>query len=158
VWGTDVAPDLELDAERLAAAMRAQAAADAAPAVADERRRGYNSLSGNAELTAEEMEAYRRAAPAVQICLCAAERLLRRPRARPGATPHTVMYERAAPALTRRPPQAEEGAHGGPAGRAGRHRHGRLRPGLMRAGAARRRVCAVLPWWTARSGWCATCM
>jgi len=81
VWGTDVAPDLELDAERLAAAMRAQAAADAAPADADERRRGYNSLAGNAELTAEEMEAYRRAAPVasllVTVCPCAAEWLLR---------------------------------------------------------------------------------
>ena len=59
VWGTDVPEDLELDQARLAAAVRAQEAADAAPAEADERKRGYNSVSGGAEVTPEEMEAYR---------------------------------------------------------------------------------------------------
>ncbi|KAK9835182.1 hypothetical protein WJX81_004076 [Elliptochloris bilobata] len=59
VWGTDVAEDLGLDDARLAAALRAQEAADAVPLEADERKRAYNSVSGGAEVTAEEMEAYR---------------------------------------------------------------------------------------------------
>lgn len=59
VWGTEVAEDLELDQDRLAAAVRAQEAADAAPAESDERKRGYTSVSGGAEITPEEMEAYR---------------------------------------------------------------------------------------------------
>ena len=59
VWGTDVAEDLELDQARLAAALRAQDEADAAPVETDERKRGYNAVSGGAEVTAEEMEAYR---------------------------------------------------------------------------------------------------
>ncbi len=60
VWGAEAAPDLELDAEKLAAAIKAQAAADKAVVETDERKRKYNSLkSSDAGVSVEEMEAYR---------------------------------------------------------------------------------------------------
>jgi pre-mRNA-processing factor SLU7 len=59
-WGSDVPDDVALDPAKLAAALAAQAARDAAPHVTDERKRGYNSLRGaGEEVTEEEMEAWR---------------------------------------------------------------------------------------------------
>lgn len=59
VWGTDVSGDMELDEEKLKAALKKQRAAQAAKAELDDRKRKYNSLAGGEEVTPEEMEAYR---------------------------------------------------------------------------------------------------
>lgn len=59
VWGTDVSGDVELDEEKLKAALKKQRAAQAAKAELDDRKRKYNSLAGGEEVTPEEMEAYR---------------------------------------------------------------------------------------------------
>jgi pre-mRNA-processing factor SLU7 len=59
-WGSDVPGDVALDPVKLAAAVAAAAAREAAPAVTDERKRGYNSLGGaGEEVTEEDMEAWR---------------------------------------------------------------------------------------------------
>ncbi|BDA42492.1 Pre-mRNA-splicing factor SLU7 [Coccomyxa sp. Obi] len=59
VWGTEVSGDVELDEEKLKAALKRQRAAQAAAAELDDRKRKYNSFAGGEEVTPEEMEAYR---------------------------------------------------------------------------------------------------
>ena len=59
VWGTEVSGDVELDEEKLKAALKRQRAAQAAAAEVDDRKRKYNSFAGGEEVTPEEMEAYR---------------------------------------------------------------------------------------------------
>ena len=58
-WGTDVAENLHLDKEKLAAELKKQEEADRRGAEVDERKRKYNSMAGQNTVTAEEMEAYR---------------------------------------------------------------------------------------------------
>jgi pre-mRNA-processing factor SLU7 len=67
-WGSDVAADVALDPAKLAKALAAETARNAAaaaagqPGAAEERKRGYNSLAGDAaaaEVTEEDMEAWR---------------------------------------------------------------------------------------------------
>ncbi len=59
VWGTDVSEELNLDADKLQTALAKQRAARAAAVETDDRKRKYNSIGSNEEVTAEEMEAYR---------------------------------------------------------------------------------------------------
>ncbi len=59
VWGSEVAADIKLNAEKLAAAIKAQEARKQEEAQLDDRKRNYNSTRDTGEMTAEEMEAYR---------------------------------------------------------------------------------------------------
>lgn len=59
LWGSETPEDVRLDEEKLKAALKKQRAANAEKAQTDERKRKYNSLGADKELSAEEMEAYR---------------------------------------------------------------------------------------------------
>lgn len=58
-WGTDTDDALELDADKLADAIKRARQAASEPAERDERKRKYNSLDDGGDLSAEDMEAYR---------------------------------------------------------------------------------------------------
>ena len=57
-WGMD-AGEVQLDKEKLAAALQKHEEMARASREEDERKRKYNSLSADTGLSAEEMEAYR---------------------------------------------------------------------------------------------------
>ena len=59
LWGTETDADVELDPERLAAAMARAQAAVSQEHESDDRKRKYNSLVDGGGVTAEDMEAYR---------------------------------------------------------------------------------------------------
>lgn len=63
VWGSEVDGELQLDEEKIKAAIKAQReaarAAEEGEGGGDERKRKYNSLADNSEVTPEDMEAYR---------------------------------------------------------------------------------------------------
>lgn len=58
-WGVDTEEDVELDADKLADAIKRAKEAASQPAERDERKRKYNSFADGGELSAEDMEAYR---------------------------------------------------------------------------------------------------
>ena len=58
-WGTDVPEEVQLDAEKLKAALSRHEEAKLRRPEEDERKRKYNSLGGADGVTNEEMEAYR---------------------------------------------------------------------------------------------------
>ena len=58
-WGTDVAENVQLDPAKLADAIDKEERRQAGGVEADERKRGYNVRHEAAEVTEEEMEAYR---------------------------------------------------------------------------------------------------
>ena len=59
VWGSEQADDVELDEAKLKEAMKRQKAFNKGAIEMDDRKRKFNSLAGNEEVTPEEMEAYR---------------------------------------------------------------------------------------------------
>jgi pre-mRNA-processing factor SLU7 len=60
VWGSEHAEDVELDEDKLKAALKKQDALNRAAVQTDDRKRKFNSLAGaQEEVTPEEMEAYR---------------------------------------------------------------------------------------------------
>lgn len=59
LWGTEVDEGLQLDEQKLKEALARAEAAEARGVELDDRKRGYNSLHDNTEVTPEEMEAYR---------------------------------------------------------------------------------------------------
>ena len=59
LWGTEVEEGLQLDAQKLKEALARAEAAASRDVELDDRKRGYNSLHDNTEVTPEEMEAYR---------------------------------------------------------------------------------------------------
>lgn len=58
-WGTDVPEDVQLDPEKLKAAISRHEEAERQLSEQDERKRKYNSLADADGVTNEEMEAYR---------------------------------------------------------------------------------------------------
>ncbi|CAL5219695.1 g1583 [Coccomyxa viridis] len=58
-WGSELPEGVELDEAKLREAMKKQKAFDHRATETDDRKRKFNSLAGNEEVTAEEMEAYR---------------------------------------------------------------------------------------------------
>ncbi len=59
VWGSELSDSVELDEAKLGEAMKRQKALDHGATEMDDRKRKFNSLAGNEEVTPEEMEAYR---------------------------------------------------------------------------------------------------
>lgn len=59
VWGSELPDGVELDEDKLRAAMKKQKAFESGAIETDDRKRKFNSLAGNEEVTPEEMEAYR---------------------------------------------------------------------------------------------------
>ncbi len=58
-WGSELPEGVELDEAKLREAMKKQKAFDHGAIETDDRKRKFNSLAGNEEVTPEEMEAYR---------------------------------------------------------------------------------------------------
>jgi len=59
VWGSEHAEDVALDEAKLREALKKQKAHNRKAIETDDRKRKFNSLAGNEEVTPEEMEAYR---------------------------------------------------------------------------------------------------
>ncbi|KAK9822076.1 hypothetical protein WJX74_005415 [Apatococcus lobatus] len=59
IWGSEVSEDVQLDKDKLQAALKKAAEKEQEEAENDERKRKYNSMSHDTEVTNEDMEAYR---------------------------------------------------------------------------------------------------
>ena len=59
MWGTEQSGELVLDEDKLKDALKKRRAHDKALIEMDDRKRKFNSMVGNEEVTLEEMEAYR---------------------------------------------------------------------------------------------------
>ena len=59
MWGTEQSGEVALDEGKLRDALAKHKAHDEAAAEMDDRKRKFNSIGGNEEVTLEEMEAYR---------------------------------------------------------------------------------------------------
>lgn len=59
IWGSEVSEDVQLDKDKLQAAIKRAAEQEREDAEKDERKRRYNSMSHDTEVTNEDMEAYR---------------------------------------------------------------------------------------------------
>ncbi len=59
IWGSEVSQDVQLDKDKLQAALKRAAEAEHQDAEKDERKRKYNSMGQDTDVTQEDMEAYR---------------------------------------------------------------------------------------------------
>ena len=59
MWGTEQSGEAALDEGKLRDALKKHRAHDKAAVELDDRKRKFNSIAGNEEVTLEEMEAYR---------------------------------------------------------------------------------------------------
>lgn len=59
IWGSEVSEDMQLDKDKLQAALKKAAEKEQEETEKDERKRKYNSMSHDIDVTNEDMEAYR---------------------------------------------------------------------------------------------------